>query len=782
MADFKNTHSALHELQSGDQAELLDATDQLRKNAFNAEFDPTQIIVCGDQSSGKSSVLEAISRVRFPSKDTLCTKLAMELVLRRAPQSSFEVRIEPASDRTPEEKEELSQFAPGDDLNDLQHIPGVIEAATARLADIDLEGHGGHGFYKDKLVITIRRPDLPPLTLVDLPGFIQSSNRDQLPEDIDTVKQLAMSYMARENSIILAVAAANNNVANQIVFEEARQVDPERERTLGIITKPDLVDAGYSAEAEDVKFAQNRDIVVSMGWHVLKNCDPQHANATADERDALEAEFFSAASSFRWKDLPKSDLGGSSLREKLRKILLASIRTSLPTLVGRIENRVEECERSATKLGEPKLLESEQRQELTAIAGQLEKLVTAGIQGFHRESFRFEPLKLRASMRQLLDDFAQDMHSKGQRFAVASRRQRPTTSKLDLFTPSPVVDSTLSKALKCLIEIINDVFRHQTSKWARFANTYAKTTWHLAESFLKYALAHVAPSHTAEAISNGILETKLAASKSKLLLKVEELLKPYTRRAVFILNSAELQKRLGEAREVRREASWANGKDDPEQEKTGAQLGQAAIVLDYVNAQYAIALDTFLENFANLAIEGCLIEDLQELFTANVVAGMDASMVKQSTAEPDYVVRDREDNKQRLAILQGILKTCSKHVSRFDDFQGGRPPHASAPTPADPPEIVATSPLIAHPTEKTPSPKQQWLCRRSRADSGYASPRRISSSSSRGRAKGLAPGYNTAPGRSPSPLQKMLRPDAQYASFNGSEDEDRSEEVTSRGT
>lgn len=70
-------------LQSKDHEELLNIIDKLRSQGISRYIDLPQLIVCGDQSSGKSSVLEAVSGLRFPTKDNLCTRFATELILRR---------------------------------------------------------------------------------------------------------------------------------------------------------------------------------------------------------------------------------------------------------------------------------------------------------------------------------------------------------------------------------------------------------------------------------------------------------------------------------------------------------------------------------------------------------------------------------------------------------------------------------------------------------------------------------------------------------------------------
>lgn len=107
----KNT--TLGSLGSKSQGELLDVIDELRSQGLsNLDISPPQIVVCGDQSSGKSSVLEALSQVKFPTKDDLCTRFATEVILRKKETESISVSIDPGKSRSPEEHDKLLNFKP----------------------------------------------------------------------------------------------------------------------------------------------------------------------------------------------------------------------------------------------------------------------------------------------------------------------------------------------------------------------------------------------------------------------------------------------------------------------------------------------------------------------------------------------------------------------------------------------------------------------------------------------------------------------------------------------
>ena len=250
--------SALTGLQSEEHLSLLDEIDKLRAHGIHDFVSLPQLVVCGDQSAGTSSVLEAITEVPFPSKDNLCTRFATEIVLRRTAAKNVIVKIIPGDDVTIEEADLLRAFQ--GKLKDLNELPRIIDEATDAMG----LAASNHAFSKNVLSVEITGPDRPQLTIVDLPGLIHSENKSQSRTDVEVVSQLVDSYIKNKRTIILAVVTAKNDYANQIILQRARQFDPTGDRTLGIITKPDTLHTGSDSEADFVSLARNGDSVVQF--------------------------------------------------------------------------------------------------------------------------------------------------------------------------------------------------------------------------------------------------------------------------------------------------------------------------------------------------------------------------------------------------------------------------------------------------------------------------------------------------------------------------------------
>ena len=266
--------------------------------------------MCGDQSSGKSSVLAAVSGVSFPKKDNLCTRFATEVVLRRDDDLEvilISVTITSSGTRPRTERHALEFFA-----RELSSLEDVLATVADAAIAMGLSATSS-AFSSDILRLEIRGPEMPQPTIVDLRGLIHSENKCQSADDVVLVNLLVEDYMSQERSIILAVILAKNDYANQLVLTQARKVestflaslsylvDPEGRRTLEIITKPDTLRRGSTSESSFLGLAQDQDVNFSLGWHVVRNQDSNKPTDTGG--NFIDAESIETS---RWKSLNKN--------------------------------------------------------------------------------------------------------------------------------------------------------------------------------------------------------------------------------------------------------------------------------------------------------------------------------------------------------------------------------------------------------------------------------------------------------------------------------------------
>lgn len=329
---------------------LLNTVDRLRANNLGQYVELPQIIVVGDQSSGKSSVLSAISRVQFPSRGDICTRFATELSLRDGKEPRLEASIRPHEGEETDVKEHLIKFHKVQ--SEFDTLPKLIEDASKHMHITK----NGKYYSKSVLSIKISGPEIPNLTLVDLPGFYAFGSEDQPIKFAEFVEQLAMEYMTNTNSIILGVVAAGYPLKNQKILE---YIKPYTYRSLGIVTKPDRLDLGGDSQAILFDAIQNEGSPkMGHGWHVVRN--PGEGEVLDfNARDEQEMEYLSTPP---WTDIPKHKKGIESLRKKLCDVLLAHVAWKLPEVAIRIN---ELCRDYSLRLSElpKKRSEPEQRQQ-----------------------------------------------------------------------------------------------------------------------------------------------------------------------------------------------------------------------------------------------------------------------------------------------------------------------------------------------------------------------------------------------------------------------------------
>lgn len=536
----------LEPIHLSDDVGLLDAIDRLKSQGLSHYIPLPQLIVCGDQSSGKSSALEAISGIPFPTKDNLCTRFATELVLRRTSIPAVSVAIVPSQSRSESECQRLSEFR--ETLADLQNFPSLIEKAKDSMGT----STAASAFTNDVLRVEISGPDRPHLTIVDLPGLIHSENKLQSAADVELVRDLVHYYMKNQRSIILAVVSAKNDYANQIILKLAKEVDPEGLRTLGVITKPDTLPVGSESESLFVALAKNEDVDFRLGWHVLRNRDYENRNCSTETRNLLETIFFSQGV---WQDLPRDLVGISALRKRLSRVLLDQIKCELPSLSADIASNIEDCRSKLTKLGNSRVGLDEQRLFLLQIGQSFQSLVKAAVDGTYGDTFFGDVLledryskRLRSVVQNSNVSFAQSMRTQGHKYQIIEGNHKGKPNAIANpenpdahFGPELIGRNEYINKVKEVLKrsrgrelpgmynpmAVADLFLEQSKPWESLARDHIRAIWEATRAFLDHTIAHLTDDYTSGSLLSKIIYPLLEERYVRLDQKITELLAEY---------------------------------------------------------------------------------------------------------------------------------------------------------------------------------------------------------------------------------------------------------------
>ncbi|KAH6693623.1 P-loop containing nucleoside triphosphate hydrolase protein [Plectosphaerella plurivora] len=414
--DSSSIKGPAFQLANEETCSRLNQIDKLRALGVGGCVSLPQLVVCGDQSTGKSSVLERLSCISFPRKDGLCTRFATEIVMQHA-NTPLEVvvTIRPHASRDAVGRAALEAFKKTFSTLEGMDLPVIIEQAgkLMGLRGYDTGTDEGKAFSLDLLHIKVTGPTGLSLTIVDLPGLIAVHNEEQTQDDVNTVHSLADTYLKSPRTIILAVIQAGNDIANQSVVQKAKTHDPEGIRTVGIITKPDLVNAG--TESRIVQLANNNgNVRLNLGYFLLKNQAPSKDNKPTDSDDVnkLEQVFFQQP---EWQGLDPDRVGIANMKKFLRNLLHEHIEREIPSIKEELIQKLAHAEKELEALGKPRQTAQDVMSFLIEKNMVLHQFAQNALSGNYVSDSAFyeENTRLRAMIHQENMDFADYMREYG---------------------------------------------------------------------------------------------------------------------------------------------------------------------------------------------------------------------------------------------------------------------------------------------------------------------------------------------------------------------------------
>ncbi|KZT66613.1 hypothetical protein DAEQUDRAFT_714663 [Daedalea quercina L-15889] len=344
--------------------ELLALVKKLRASGAQADLDLPRVAVIGNQSAGKSSLVEAISGITVPRDAGTCTRCPMECRLSSSTEPwRCQVSIRWEFDSDGKRRHEVQEALFGGLITNKDEVELMLRRAQAAVLNPDIPAAkfvtmsaGGLNadsgglqtrskrmqFSRNVVCIDLAGPDLTDLSFVDLPGIIQNAE----PETVQLVENLVLSHI-KGNCLILVTCPMSDDIDNQKALRLARDVDPSGLRTIGVLTKPDTLTAGAIKQQEnwlDVLEGRNVQHRLHHGYFCTRQPDDadRRAGITAAQARTAEATFFARTAPWS-RSSQKHRFGTANVVKTLSALLTNIIDEAVPKLQQEVIQQLATC-------------------------------------------------------------------------------------------------------------------------------------------------------------------------------------------------------------------------------------------------------------------------------------------------------------------------------------------------------------------------------------------------------------------------------------------------------
>ncbi|KAF1979861.1 hypothetical protein BU23DRAFT_637299 [Bimuria novae-zelandiae CBS 107.79] len=512
---------------------------------------------------------------------------------------------------------------------------------------------------------------------------------------VGLVQEITDRYISQSRTICLAVVSATNDYVNQGILSKVRKVDPDGERTLGIITKPDRLPAGSGTESAYITLARNEDIFFKLGWHV---------------RNASEASYFRTSN---FKCLPKESVGIDALRERLSRLLFEHVKQELPQLHSDLSQALEDSKTQLTTLGHRRATAEDCKEYLTQLSLDFHRVCAAASEGHYEgPSFRYDTnevfsthsrasvRRLRAIVQKMNAQFSDILREDGHSYHIAKSGEPQAEVDLSIPVPSPatkpvhlnVVCRNRRKELSGNLNplLVGELFWQQSVKWPSLAEAHVEDVADVCRQFLTNLLEDMCPKdvisrlwslHFVEALK----QRNDAASNElgRIVYDHKEYPINYNHYYTDIVRQYQKERdqgRLATAVEnatshtllpgcqsnhtsaeidIRSALDGFNRGSEPDMEKASCEEA-----LDRLYAIYKVSQKTFVANITTQVVERHIVRGLEDIFSPIFVSKLSDADAQEIASEPASCKRQRDFLQDRIkklksghAILRRVMKT-----------------------------------------------------------------------------------------------------------------------------
>ncbi|XP_050225476.1 dynamin-related protein 4C-like [Mercurialis annua] len=436
---------------------LLDAVDKLRRLMVMKEgIQLPTIVVVGDQSSGKSSVLESLAGISLPRGQGICTRVPLVMRLQHHPAPEPDLSLE-----------FNGKIVSTDEAN----VADAINLATDEIAGC------GKGISNTPLTLVVKKLGVPDLTMVDLPGITRVPVHGQ-PENIyEQIADIIMEYIKPEESIILNVLSATVDFTTCESIRMSQKVDKTGERTLAVVTKADKAPEGLleKVTADDVN--------IGLGYVCVRN---RIGDETYEEARLEEAALF--GNHLLLSKIDKSMVGIPVLAQKLTQIQAIIISRCLPEIVRKINEKLNANVSELNKL--PKAISSP-AEAMTALMGIMGAAKESSRKILIRGEFDEYPddrnMHCTARLVEMLDCFCIDLHTcsasdPGKNFLIEEIQSLEESLGIEL--PNFLPRSTFITILRKKVAVVSNIPVEFVEKvWQYIEGVLISILMHHSENF-----------------------------------------------------------------------------------------------------------------------------------------------------------------------------------------------------------------------------------------------------------------------------------------------------------
>ncbi|OBT39085.1 hypothetical protein VE00_09922 [Pseudogymnoascus sp. WSF 3629] len=692
----------------------LTKIDQLRELNVGTYIPLPQIAVVGDQSSGKSSLLESLTGFSFPRGAGLCTRYVTQITCCRAPETSVFISIIPRPNADETLKARLLQFQRRITQMENDDLAKIFEKANLamgiRMSQTD-EDDGRGAISEDILKIEISGPDQDHLTVIDVPGIFRVPTPGLTTEsDIVMVENMVKSYMSNRRTIILAVIPCNVDLATQEILKLAEAADPSGVRTMGVLTKPDLATEMATKDAI-INLVLGKYSNLKLGYYIVKNRSADDNISTVSDRLAAEKAFFMAPP---WSSVADR-CGIASLKARLRDLLMNISKQEFPHVKSEIEQSLLQCRADLEIMGPSRANQSSQRLYLGKLASRFQAVTQAALNGYYTgdQAFHAEPtLKLATKMIKLNEVFSNVFWKRGhkQHFGPQwddegeisfGRSIDVLPFEVPLLLYSDLYDIILTDNYQCPkplrgpilthIEevfdtsrgpelgtfggtILGTVFKEQSEKWEPLVLSHTSKAIALIHEYISQLLTKLCPEkQIRDQLWNVLLLDKLrnayrrAMSHARFLLAIERGGRPTTFNHYF---NANLQKKRSERMSQSLKAMAVTFIDDEERYVPVSKINQYAVdkdngqqvcedILDTLMSYYKVSRKRFVDVICQQVVSHFLLEGDEnplQIFDPDLVMGLDSEQLELIAGEDEESKRQRQVLGRQIESLEAALK------------------------------------------------------------------------------------------------------------------------------